>query len=280
MIDSNCMWTENQSRSKNFFKCRGGVACYNSTSVRFMELSHILEELAYDIGGLPRDAIEAAIAKRQQITPYLLAILNDAIDRIDEIIEDDNYQGHLYAIYLLAQFREEAAYPLLIQLFSFPGEIPHAIVGDVLTEDLSRILASVCGDKIEPMKRLIQDRSINEYVRAACQTSLAWLVGCGRRPRQEIIDYFTTLFKGKLERRPSFVWDNLVSSSCLLYPEEVYEEIGRAFEEGLVDSSFISLEEVAKILATEKDEHLFHLFQSAELIDDTVSEMEKWIVNI
>ncbi len=242
-----------------------------------MEIAHILEELAYDMGQLPREAIEASIAKKEQMTPYLLDILEDAIDRIDEIIEHDNYQGHLYAMYLLAQFREVRAYPLIIRLFSFPGEIPTIIAGDVLTEDLCRILASVSGGDIEPLKQAIVTPSINEYVRAACQSAMVTLVGCGLASRDEVVSYFHSLFKGRLERHPSFAWDNLVSSCCDLYPEEVYEDIKKAFDQNLIDPCFISLEDVGAILTERKDNHLFRLFSLAELIDDTVSEMEKWL---
>lgn len=244
-----------------------------------MEVAHILEELAYDLGELPREAIEAAIAKRTQIAPYLLEILEDAIERIDEIIEDDNYQGHLYAMYLLAQFRESRAYPLIVELFSFPGEIPHAIAGDVLTEDLSRILASVSGKNIDPLYSLIENPTTNEYVRAACQTSLVTLVGCGMIPRKEIIAYFISLFESKLEHRPSFAWDNLIASCCTLHPEEFYPYIQTAYQENLIDTSFINLQDVATIMAEDKETHLFNLFQNAELIDDTVTEMEKWLGN-
>lgn len=245
-----------------------------------MNLAHIIEELAYDMGGeLPRDAIEAAIAKRKTIIPHLLAILEDATFRVDEIIEDDNYQGHLYAMYLLAQFREERAYPYIIELFSYPGEIPHAIAGDVLTEDLNRILASVCGKNIAPMKLLIENSSINEYVRAACQASLVTLVGCGVINRKEVIEYFRSLFNEKLEKKPSFVWDHLILCCCSLYPDELYQEISSAFEANLINRTFISLEDVATILAEEKESHLYQLFNQAELIDDTVAEMEKWMVN-
>ncbi len=242
-----------------------------------MEIAHILEELAYDMGELPREAIEAAIAKREQLIPYLLRVLEDAAVRLQEVIEHDNYQGHLYAMYLLAQFREVRAFPLILQLISYPGEIPHTILGDVLTEDLSRILASVCGGNIAPLQELIESPHLNEYVRAAAQTSLVMLVGCGLQSRGTIIDYFKQLFVERLEKKSSFVWDNLISCCCDLYPEELYKEICTIFGQGLVDPCFISLEDVGGILAEGKDNHLFRLFQNAELIEDTLSEMEKWL---
>ena len=242
-----------------------------------MEIAHILEELAYDMGTLPRDAIEAAVVKKEQMIPYLLEILEDASNRIDEIIEHDNYQGHLYAMYLCAQLREKRAYPFILRLFSFPGEIPNLVGGDVITEDLARILASVCGSDIEPLKLMIKNPGINEYVRAACMSTMVQLVGCGIKSRLEIMQYFESLFEGGLERISSFVWDNLASSCCDLYPEEVYPQIQQAFEDGLVDGCLISLEDVGHILTLRKEIHLFRLFQNAELIDDTVTEMEKWL---
>ncbi len=242
-----------------------------------MEIAHILEELAYDMGELPREAIEAAIVKEELITPYLLDILEDAISRIDEIIEHDNYEGHLYAMYLLAQFREPKAYPLILQLISFPGEIPHAILGDILTEDLSRLLASVCNGNIIPLKHLIENPIINEYVRSAAQTALVICAGCGIKPRQEIIDYFKHLFHGRMARTPSFVWDNLISCCCELFPDELYAEIKQAFDEELIDTRFICLNDVESLLLGDKETHLLRLFQNSELIEDTVTEMEKWL---
>jgi hypothetical protein len=242
-----------------------------------MEVAQILEELAYDMGVFPREAIEAAISKRRMITPYLLKILEDASEQIEEVIEFDNYQGHLYAMYLLAQFREQAAYPFIVKLISYPGDIPHSIVGDVLTEDLSRILASVSAGDSEPMQALIENSNISEYVRAAAQTSMVTLVGCGMESRDRVMAYFKSLFEGKLEKRPSFVWDNLISCCCDLYPEEVIDPIREAFTSSLVDPCFISLEEIGAIFAESKENHLSRLFQNAELIDDTVTEMEKWL---
>lgn len=244
-----------------------------------MDIPHILEELAYDMGELPRDAIEAAITMRPHITPYLLKILEDAIERIYDVIEEDNYQGHLYAMYLLAQFREKKAYPLILKLISFPGEIPHAILGDVLTEDLHRILASVCDNDVIPLQRLIENSSINEYVRAAAQSALVTLVGCGHIPRRGVLRYFHHLMTGPLEQRPSFVWDNLVSCCCTLYPEELLECLQAVFARGLINPAFITLEDVSEALSEGQENQLFRLFQNAELIEDTVTEMEKWLTS-
>ncbi|MEG0036535.1 MAG: DUF1186 domain-containing protein [Victivallaceae bacterium] len=244
-----------------------------------MDVAHILEDLAYDVGSLPREAIEAAVAKRDIISPYLLSILEEAIDRIPEIIEDESYQGHLYAMYLLAQFREIRAFPLIMQLFSFSGDIPHAIAGDVLTEDLPRIMASLC-DNIRLIQEIIENPNINEYVRAAAETSLVVMVGVGKQDRNSVIDYFRQLLEYKLEKVQSFAWDNLIAVACSLYPEELLISIKKAFDADLIDPSFISFEDVTNIINEEtKRDCLLELHQTTELIEDTLSEMEKWLEN-
>jgi hypothetical protein len=50
--------------------------------------------------------------------------------------------SHL-CLYGLALFREVRAYPLLVRIFSRPGEFPFESAGDVVTQDFGRILASV-----------------------------------------------------------------------------------------------------------------------------------------
>jgi hypothetical protein len=61
--------------------------------------------------------------------------------------------------------------------------------------------------------------------------------------------YFKSLFRGKLEREYSFIWSGLVSCSCDLCPEEVYEDIKKVFSEDLIDPIFIDLEEVNRSLS-------------------------------
>ncbi|WP_100934895.1 DUF1186 domain-containing protein [Candidatus Chlamydia corallus] len=242
-----------------------------------MDISHILEDLAYDEGILPREAIEAAIVKQMQITPYLLHILQDATQRVPEIVNDGSYQGHLYAMYLLAQFRESRALPLIIKLFAFEDDTPHAIAGDVLTEDLPRILASVCDDD-SLIKELIETPKINPYVKAAAISGLVTLVGAGKTSRDKTIRYFAELLNYRLEKHPSFAWDNLIAGICTLYPGELFYPISKAFDGELIDTTFISMEDVENIIHEETIESCIHtLCSSTELINDTLEEMEKWL---
>ncbi|EIC19670.1 Protein of unknown function (DUF1186) [Thiorhodovibrio frisius] len=65
--------------------------------------------------------MRAAMAQREAITPVLLECLQRAADDPQGFVDTDNSLLPLYAMFLLAQFRERAAYPLLVKLVSAPA---------------------------------------------------------------------------------------------------------------------------------------------------------------
>jgi hypothetical protein len=88
-----------------------------------MELAEIIEQLKYNETRIfPREAVEAAISEQAAITPVLIEKLKDCKNNLDELLEDSSYILPLYVLYLLAQFREKAAYPVIIDFFSTPGD--------------------------------------------------------------------------------------------------------------------------------------------------------------
>jgi len=243
-----------------------------------MNIQQILEKLEVNTGVFPRQAIQEAIAKREQVTPELLKILEYATQNVEELVERVDYMAHIYAMFLLAQFREKRAYPLIVNFYSIPGEVTLDVTGDVVTEDLDRILASVCGGDIGLMTKLVEDEQANEYVRNAALRGLVTLVARGELSREDAIAYFQSLFRGKLTREYSHIWNGLVSCSTDLYPEEVLDDIKQAFKDGLVDLMYIDLEFVEDVLANGKDKALKDLRtdRGYRFIQDTVSEMEWW----
>ena len=213
-----------------------------------MDIEEILARLDQHFGSFPEDLVAALIARRNEATPRLLEILAD-IDRDPESwTKDESRMVHVYAMYLLALFRETSAYPLLVRIFSRPGEFPFDLVGDVVTQDLGRILASVSGGDIRGLAALIENEQANEWVRAVAIDGVSSLVRVGQRTREEVMGYFLQLF-GKLERKPGSQWDGLANVCADLWPREAMDEIGRAFEDGLVDPGSIDWEDIEHALA-------------------------------
>lgn len=243
-----------------------------------MDIQKVLTELESQDLTFPREALEFTIANRDVMIPELVKILARAVENYEELLDQENYMGHSYAMYLLAQFREKSAYQLIIQLSSLPDEIPDELMGDTVTEDLPRILASVsCGDDYL-IRRLAENEDANEFVRDSALRALVTLVAAGEKSRDEITDYFQSLFRTKLSRVPSFIWSSLVSCSLDLYPAEVYQDIERSYEDDLVDPGFVDMGDVEKSVAMGKEATLEELKRNRHftLITNVITDMEWW----
>lgn len=247
-----------------------------------MELTEIISELENCTEEFPRQAVETAIQKKEEITPLLLANLAEWKDKLEELNELPDYFLHIYALHLLAQFKETKAYPLIIEFFSTPGEITMDVTGDVVTESLHRILASVSGGDIEPIKKLIENPQANQFVRGAGLDSLLVLVAQKVISRELVIDYFEELFnkglKQESEEEPYLLWADLVVYSAKLYPQELKPYIDNAFASDKIDQFMVSQEDIDYYLQLGKEETLKRLEQDSfySFIEDTISEMEWW----
>ena len=243
-----------------------------------MEIPEIIAELEYYKKELPETALKNAIEKQEEITPILLETLEKWKNKQRQLRRDRDYFLHIYALFLLAQFKEPRAYPLIIEFFYISGDICMDTVGDVVTEDLGRILASVSQGDIEPVKPLIENPQVNEYVRGAGIECLMILVAEGVISREVVVEYFQELFSEKLEREFSFIWTVLVINSAELYPLELQDSIREIFELDLVDEFFINQKDIARSLKKGQEETLKELREKPRysFIEDTIQEMKNW----
>jgi hypothetical protein len=177
---------------------------------------------------------------------------------------------HLFALHLLAQFREKRAYAPIIKMVSAPGETPFDLVGDTVTEGLSQILASVYDDNPAPLRGLVESEQVNEFVRSAALDTFLVLEHTGQMPRAEVVEYFRSLFHGKLQRIHSYAWDGLVCAVADLPAPELLEEVRHAYADGVVDDTVADLEGVERDMSAPK----LWRRDRQHLITDAIAEME------
>ena len=176
----------------------------------------------------PSEAVKYAMTNREEAIPELLEILEYTLNDVEKLSRDGKYLVHFPALYMLAYFREIRAYDYVIRIASLPDEQAHDLLGDTITEDFGRILASVCDGNIEPIKEIIEDSSLDEYVRGQRLESLLILLNNGVVSREQLVFYVKELFNGKLEVDYSSVWDSLPRICSLIHPKGLEDEIRRA----------------------------------------------------
>jgi hypothetical protein len=240
-----------------------------------MTTEEILAPLQHNEGYFPEEALRRAVAHRDEITPALLDVLRDAIARPKVYIDDPDSMIVLYSMYLLGQFQEAQAYPLLIRLFSVPGDDPDDMVGDAIGNGLGRILAGVCHGDIEGIASLIENAQVAPYVRSAGLDALLTLTACGLRSREDIVAYLQSLFK-KLDRTPDETWAWLACACCDLWPDETMEELRLAWNEGLIPGEIIDWKAIESDHRKGKEECLRTLGKRHTLVVDVVEELAGW----
>ncbi len=237
-----------------------------------MTILEILKELEPYTGRFPKKAMRAAVEQREAITPELLKVLETCAEDPVGFAKREDYMLHSFALYLLAQFRETRAYPLAARIFGAPGEVPFDLFGDTVTEGLSQILGSIYDGDPTPLEKLIESKDVNEYVRNAAIDAFLVLEHSGQMPREQVVVYFQRLFGGKLQRTHSHAWNGLVSAVGDMPAPELLEDVRRAYEDGLVDPGFASLEGIERDLRSRPEGRRERHY----LIKDAINEMEWW----
>jgi len=237
-----------------------------------MTIPEILNELGPHTGRFPMQAMRAAIEQREAITPELLRVVEAVAENAEQYARREGHMLHVFALYLLAQFREKRAYPFVVKMFSASGETPFELAGDTVTERLNRIFASVYDGNPAPLQELVENEAANEYVRDAAIDAFVVLAHTGQMTREAVVAYFTALFHGKLKRSPSHAWDGLAVAVADLPAPELLEYVRQAYAEGLVNPWFASLEGIERTLRERESGRR----ERGRVITDAIAEMEWW----
>lgn len=240
-----------------------------------MTVTEIIEALTPYTGRFPKAAVEAAMAQREEVTPHLLRTLEEVAEA-PEKFTSQKYMLHLFATYLLAQFREKRAYRPLTKILAAPGDIPDKLFGDTLGERLGNILASIYDGDPKPVKELVEGEKVDEFVRGAAVGTFIVLAHTGQITRQEVVDYYRDLFHGKLPREHSQVWNELACAVADLPAPELLGDLRKAFDDNLVNPWYADLEGLERdaLVPFEQKQKLHP--EKLELVSDTISEMDWW----
>lgn len=208
-----------------------------------MQIKDILAELEFfKTGYFPGKALSSAIDKQDEITPFLLDILQDTMDNTQKYLDSKTRMSQLYALFLLAQFREKKAYPIIAQILTKTNDTPYQLFGDALTENMAGILAAVCHDDLSLIKKLVEDEKVDNYVRSAALNSLVVLYTEDEIDRKNIIDYLTLLFHKKLKREQHYIWASIVLVTIDMRVDELMGEIERVYNENLLEEGIVDLD--------------------------------------
>jgi hypothetical protein len=225
---------------------------------------------------LPEDALRAAREHREQIIPLLIEAIQEATVRskTGEYVEEN---AHFYGLFLLSEFEAKEALPAIVDSVLLPGEIPHDMYGDTITEKLSGILAALDSDPFDEIERIITCEDANEFVRWSAAGAYLHLVRDGKMTRDDAVARLKHHLVIAIENKSDPIAQYLICELCDYSPHEAEAEIRQAFAEDLVDGTTISLKRVEESLKQGEEYFQEALSRCRPTgIEDTIEELSKW----
>lgn len=240
-------------------------------------MEQLIQAIRFNNGKFPRRELEQMIEQKEEAIPYLLQIMVNLREDYKSVVQP-NQIDFIYAYHLLAQFRVQELFPIMIDILSKPSGICDEIFDDAITENIGRVLASTYNGDIELLKRLVENTEANEYARGQALVALVALVYDGQLSREYVLEYFKQLMNARPAESSYYFNSEIVNCSVDLYPEEVYEDIKRFYDDEMVEESFIGMDSVDETLERSKEDIIAsnqanHQYQ---LIADTIKELQTW----
>lgn len=243
------------------------------------EVSTILQALERYSGKYERQAVDTAIARRDEIVPILIDCLEKVADNPTQFLEDLDYYLYIYGLMILGHLREPQGHAAIVKVFSLPGPLLDDLLGDLVTEHAPTILYNTSGGNFDLIKSLILNRQADAYARGEAARALTYAVAAGQLPREEVLSFFSTLFSGEEAGPQSTFWDLIADCIIDLQPGELMPIIREADERGLLDGDMVLTEgDFSRALALSVDRTLERLRQEMELrsMNDPHRQMLSW----
>lgn len=241
-----------------------------------MEINEIIKYLKYYTPELPKEALKQAIEHKEEITPKLIEMLEYTKNNLDKIYyEEDEFFGYTYAYFLLAEFKEQKAFPYLIDLLNKDEEIIDYIIGDDYPDYVPRLLASTYNGDDTALFDIIENNQINEFVRCSTLQTFAILYLYGVKDRNFIANYLKKLLNEKDEKDNLYLYEEIIDEVCHLKLTELTEDIDKVM---YIIENKEEREDLKNILKDDSkiNRNIYPFKPFYQYIYDTIGIMEEW----
>ena len=241
-----------------------------------MDINEIIENLKYYTPELPKEAITEALKHKEEVIPKLLEMLVYTKNNLDKIYyEEDEFFGYTYAYFLLAEFREQKAFPYLIDLLYKDEEIIDYIIGDDFPGYVPRLLASMYNGNDKALFDIIENNQINEFVRCSTLQTFAILYLYGVKDRNFLVNYLKKLLNEKNEMYNLYLYEEIIDEVCHLKLTELAEDIDKIM---YIIENKEEREDLKNLLKDDSkiNRNIYPFKPFYEYIYDTIGIMEEW----
>jgi hypothetical protein len=244
------------------------------------EIGHSRESLIHALShesNLPSTEVAAATLYADQVEPDILAVIEQAcIQDIDPASERLFFRG----LHILGGRQFTAVYRPLIAFLRGPQKRIDRLLGDVVTETLSKILAGVFDGDEEPLRTLVTDAAVDPFVRQAALQALGFLYFEDRIDRKGFEQFLLRL---DVERAwppdDDVMWHAWMSVIGVLGMEAFAPRVRAAFADGRIAPHWCSeghFDELLKAAIERPADRTRLASEQLGYIEDVLQELERW----
>jgi hypothetical protein len=159
------------------------------------------------------------------------------------------------------------------------GDEADYLLGEFITEDLPRVLASVYDGELGPLFRLIETDG-DEFVRGAGFQTLSILYLYEKISRQALLQAFETYLRRCLEAPTTFpIATGIILETISIHSTELKDLIDQVFDADLIDETFVSREEIEQEFSSKTLKQALQELRELKhyrLVNDVIKEIEWW----
>lgn len=244
-----------------------------TTALVDTEIERVMTGLKSPGRKLPRVEIEDVRQHKELFIPLLINSIDQAIAavRADNDPEGDT---HFFAAFLLTEFEVHAAFPVMLEGFLLHRDV---LYGDAVHEFFPSLLALFLKEDTAKLEEIVQNTSLDMYVRWAAATTYMNWVRDGVMTRDEVVAKLHANLRRSLESGDHELVGPFICLLADLAAHEALDTIRDAFERDLVDPFLVDLEGVeASIDAGDAEVQKSLHRRRPTGMPDTIAELSKW----
>lgn len=233
---------------------------------------HDIGALVYNLASPPIDVLERLIARPNEAKILLHRIIDYTLVKYSSIEVEKTLV--LYAIYLLAQFRDTIAYEKIINLIELVDiEDDECPLTEAFMRDGHRLLASLYNGDLESLFDMMENPYGAFLARHTALRVLCLLCHLQKIDRTEFVQKVLSQIEILEAEENSSLLALLVLEMLYLRLYEVFDRIGICFKKDAVDLEIVSLEQFEDAVAQGQP-----MYEDCHLINDIFEEVQSWPV--
>ena len=232
-----------------------------------------MQKIEWDWKPYPEQALNEIIADKEKYLGQMRAIMQRVIDEPDFFIREENYMGHLFAVYLLSLWRDTESFELIID--AFVDKEVDIIWNDILHE-IGRFIVSTWNGNLRKIVDFIKNDGVDKYVRMNAFGGLVSLFFRGKITREQLLEISREIIRDCLCHKNQVFFAGFICECCDFYCPELLEDIRNLFEKNLVDTDWVSFEHFAVDQKNQINEIKARGSSLRQPIEDIHAEMRDW----